>query len=50
MGVILQYKGALPPDDLERIADAIQKDLQTQGFVVLDEKFKIIKLDDEKED
>lgn len=49
MGVIIQYDGIIPPDDLERIAEGIRNDMKRDGFVVLDKSFTIIKINDEEE-
>ena len=48
--VILQYQGALPIDELRRLEEALKNDLERNGFIVIDGRFRVIELDDEKED
>lgn len=48
--VILQYQGVLRIDDLHRLEDELKKSLECNGFIVIDKKFRVIELEDEKED
>ena len=47
--VILQFQGVLIPDEIERIEERIKNDLDRNGFIVIDDRFKVIEIDDEKE-
>ena len=49
MGVIIQYDGIVPLDDLERMEDQILKSLERNGIVVLDGHWKVVKIDDKEE-
>ena len=48
MGVIIQYDGIIPLDDLERMEDQILKSLERNGIVVLDGHWKVVKIDDKE--
>lgn len=48
--VILQYQGVLRIDDLHRLEDELKKSFECNGFIVVDDRVKVIEFDDEKED
>lgn len=48
--VILQFDGVLIQDELERIEEQLKHDLERDGFVVIDNRFKVIEFDDGKEE
>ena len=45
---IIQFDGVLIRDELERIEEQFAKDLEQKGFIVIDNRFKVIEIDDEK--
>lgn len=47
--LILQFDGVLIHDELERIEEQFKHDLNTNGFIVLDNRFKVFELDDKEE-
>ena len=48
--VIIQYQGTLKLDEQSRLEEGIRKDIARDGFVLLDDRFKVIEFDDGKED
>lgn len=48
--VIIKVKGIFKNEELERLHFDILRDLNRDGFVVLDEKFEIAEFDDGEEE
>lgn len=44
--VILQFDGVLIRDELERIEEQFKNDLDRNGFIVVDNRFKVFEIDD----
>lgn len=48
--VIIVCEDLLKPDDRERMEQQIKHDLEQNGFVLLDSRFKVYKMDEDEED
>lgn len=48
--VILQFDGILVQDEIERIEERVKHDLDQNGFIIIDNRFKVIEFDDGKEE
>lgn len=49
-GVILKYKGSTSIDELERMYIEFKDDLQTDGFILVDDRFDVIEVETEDKD
>lgn len=44
--VIIQFDGVLIRDELERIEEQFKHDLEQNGFIVIDNRYKVIEFED----
>ena len=46
--LILKLKEYLPFNEIDRLEDAIKRDLDTNGFAIIDDKFDIYEIETEE--